>query len=295
MDKSLSLKMDGRNLILIVGAPRSGTTWLQKLMASHPRLKTGQETDIFDVYIGPQLRAWRMQSDDKRSGRGGVGLGCYFHEEEFLRNLSDYLAVLLKPVLGSLRDDEYFVEKTPGHALYIPEILELMPKVRIIHILRDGRDVVASLLAASRDWGKNWAPPKANAAAYMWVKHVRAVRASAHLIPSGQFYELRYEDLFLDPLASISSIFQFLNIPWSDAGLKDAVERNRPDALSQANATVIPLSGEFGDKSGPVVQDPPRFIRRATPGGWRTDLSFWEKLQVWKIARNMLKQNGYRW
>jgi hypothetical protein len=295
MDRTYPKNYDGSNLILIVGAPRSGTTWLQKLLASHPRVRTGQETDIFNLYIGPQLRVWHRQSTVERSGRGGVGLGCYFREDEFLQNLKNYLSILLEPMLGNLDDNEFFLEKTPGHALFIPEIMELMPRARIIHILRDGRDVVASLLAASRTWGKNWAPKQANKAAWLWVQHVRAVKASSPHIPSGQFHELRYEHLFADPLEVVKTVSQFLALPWDETELKNAIERNLPDANAQANATAIPLYGEIAARSGKVVRDPPEFIRKAVPGGWRTDLSLWEKIQVWKVAGKTLNQTGYKW
>lgn len=41
----------GENIVFIVGSPRSGTTWLQRLLATHPQIKTGQESRIFE-YVG---------------------------------------------------------------------------------------------------------------------------------------------------------------------------------------------------------------------------------------------------
>ncbi len=286
---------DGHNLVFIVGSPRSGTTWLQKILASHSQIKTGQESDVFDAYIGPQLRAWKRDLSPEYSARGGVGLGCYFSEEDFLKNLKNYLNVLLMPMLDGLSKNEIFLEKTPGHALYIPEIMELLPQARIIHILRDGRDVTASLLAVSRTWGKNWAPQKAGVAAYMWQQHVQAVKQYAPLISNGQFYELRYEQLYADTSGTLRNIIDFLVLQWDDACLLDAVQRNAPGARMQGNATPIPLQGEISLRSGLVVKDPPEFIRKATPGAWRKDLSLWEKFQVWRIAGKTLAQVGYKW
>ena len=78
----------GHNMVFIVGAPRSGTTWLQRLLATHPRIRTGQESKLFRWYIAPQLRMWAMETTRERNretanGRGGTGLSCYFREEEF--------------------------------------------------------------------------------------------------------------------------------------------------------------------------------------------------------------------
>src|ERR1700682_5616707 len=83
----LTLEYTGANLLFVVGCPRSGTTWVQRLLATHPGIRTGQESDVFDQYIGPQLRTWQHELDPQASGRGGVGLGCYFQDGEFRRLL----------------------------------------------------------------------------------------------------------------------------------------------------------------------------------------------------------------
>jgi aminoglycoside phosphotransferase (APT) family kinase protein len=48
-------------MVFLVGCPRSGTTWHQKLLASHPRIRSGEESHFFSLYVGPQLRAWNDQ------------------------------------------------------------------------------------------------------------------------------------------------------------------------------------------------------------------------------------------
>src|SRR2546423_15469034 len=98
---------------MVVGCPRSGTTWVQRLLASHPQVRTGQESDLFDLCVGPQLQAWRRELDGGSSGRGGVGLGCYFREDEFVPILKRYALDLLRPMVGGLQPGEVFVEKTP--------------------------------------------------------------------------------------------------------------------------------------------------------------------------------------
>src|SRR5487761_98720 len=97
----------GNNIIFIVGCPRSGTTWLQQLLASYPKAKTGPESYLFSWFIGPQLRAWRREMG--REVFAGVGLGGYFREDEFLRNLKLYMSVLMQPMIGSLKPGEVFI------------------------------------------------------------------------------------------------------------------------------------------------------------------------------------------
>ncbi len=79
---------DGSNYVCIVGCPRSGTTWLQKQLGAHPRVVTGQETQLFNVYVGPVLRAWRGTVVRKRA----VGLPGYVDEATFLEALQSIRA-----------------------------------------------------------------------------------------------------------------------------------------------------------------------------------------------------------
>ncbi|MBV9581894.1 MAG: sulfotransferase, partial [Chloroflexi bacterium] len=169
MTHALGADYDGANLVFVVGCPRSGTTWVQRLLASHPCVRTGQESDLFDLYVGPLLRTWQHELEVDSSGRGSVGLGCYFTDAEFQRTLKAFLVQLLEPMVGPLQPGQLFLEKTPSHVLFIPEIHALLPHARFIHVLRDARDTVASLLSASRTWGRSWAPRRAANAARTWV------------------------------------------------------------------------------------------------------------------------------
>ena len=200
----------GDNLLVIIGSPRSGTSYLQRLLSCHPKIRTGQESDIFDEYIGPLLRSWKRHLRLK-DNRGGTGLGGYLREEQFLEILKQFLFRLLEPVVGPLKDEEIFVEKTPSHALFIPEIIGLLAGVRFIHVVRDPRDVVASMLAASNSWGKHWAPKNAREAALMWGQHVKAVLSAKPSIPPDQFFEIKYESLVAQPLQVLQNLKTFLH------------------------------------------------------------------------------------
>jgi hypothetical protein len=285
----------GEQLVFIVGCPRSGTTWLQRLLASHPGVRTGQESDVFDLYVGPQLRAWRRELDAESSGRGGVGLACYHTEPEFIAALKRYALDLLRPMLEGLGSEQIFVEKTPSHALYMTEIAELFPSSRFVHVVRDARDTVASLLAASQGWGRGWAPRRAASAARMWVEHVRAVRDAARRLPTNQVYEVRYEALHANGPAILRGVSEWLGLDWSTEEMQAAIDANRPERARAGQGTPIPMSGAFGAQFGNVVREPTGFIRRAEAGGWRTDLTMLDRLQVWRLAHRTMDEVGYAW
>jgi sulfotransferase family protein len=293
--EQMPLEYDGANLVFVVGCPRSGTTWVQRLLASHPSVHTGQESDVFDIYIGPQLQAWRRELDVSSSGRGGVGLGCYFVDAEFLRILKRYTLDLLQPMIGGLERGELFVEKTPSHVLYVPEIAALLPAARFIHVLRDARDTVASLLSASQSWGRTWAPGSARQATGMWVQHVQAARRAQSQLGPSRFYEVRYEALHANTVGELRQLADWLELAWSQTDLLEAVAANQPEVARRGGGTDIPLGGAFGAVSGPVVKEPAGFVRKAQAGTWREDLGLAQRLWVWKVGRATMARVGYPW
>jgi hypothetical protein len=291
-----SRRYTGQNLVFIVGCPRSGTTWLQKLLASHPKVHTGEESHYFSQYVGPQLRFWNVHKchEIETQKTRAVGPGAYFRDEEFLAIVESFLRALLQPMVDKLERDEIFVEKTPSHALYIAEIKQLLPDCRFINIVRDPRAVVASLLAAARTWGADWAPRDPRIAAAMWVQHVQAVRDSANKLSSAEFYELKYENLWQAPEEILKDVMKFLGLAWNEHLIYEAIQRNRAD-LMDADGTPIPVYGEVAMRLGAVAKLPQYFVRYARPDSWKRDLSFGEKRAVWKVARKTMEDAGYSW
>ena len=57
--------------------------------------------------------------DPKYRG-GGVGLGCYFKEKDFIVLVKSYLLKLLEPMVADLAPGELFLEKSPPNALFLP-------------------------------------------------------------------------------------------------------------------------------------------------------------------------------
>jgi len=279
--------VDGHNLLFVVGCPRSGTTWVQRLLAAHPQVKTGQESNVFASYVGPQLRSWRRKLNITTGGRGGLGLACYLTEKEFLFALKAYLNLLMAPMLAQLQPGDIFLEKTPSHALFLLEILELLPKARFLHIVRNPRDVIASLLAASKSWGKTWAPSKVEQAAAVWITHVEAVKGASRLLRPDQFMEVSYEGLFSDQARTLRSILKFLNLDWDDENLAAAVATNSADSIKAQKGTKIEIGGEFFATMGSVAQEPSGFVRKGRPNVWREDLTVWERIRVYWALRKV--------
>jgi hypothetical protein len=280
----------GSNIAFIIGCPRSGTTYVKSLLAYHPKVRTGRESYLFAWYLGPLVQSWNRPRAQK--ARGFAGLRAYLTNDEFHQVLYETSDRLLGFMAPNMRPDEIFVEKTPNHVYWIPEILEVFPNARFIHVLRDARDVTASMLAASKTFGKDWAPRFAFIAAHRWVNHVTAAREVQKKLAADQFYEMRYEDLRSNPARELRMLTDFLKLEWSESELLEAIEKNDPKNRSARGSE---LRGEYAKTYGSVVERRKGAIRKAKPGSWKQDLRFYQKWQVWLFARNKMKELGYPW
>ncbi|RKX23893.1 MAG: hypothetical protein DRP47_12175, partial [Candidatus Zixiibacteriota bacterium] len=114
----------------IVGSPRSGTTILQEILGIHPQIGHFYEP----YYI------WYFHVKDQTTDYipGGA---ISQKETKWIRN---------KFILfGKLLGKNFVLDKLPEHSFNLPILTKVFPNAKIIHIIRDGRDVVLSI---KKEW-----------------------------------------------------------------------------------------------------------------------------------------------
>jgi hypothetical protein len=204
-------------MIFNVGSRRSGTFWLQRIVTAHPQVSAvGSETHLFSHGIAPLAERFHHAA----LGSGQVG-STFIERDPLLDALREFCDTVFTPMLepGKSR----LAERTPLHALHTGLIADIYPDGRIVHIIRDGRDVVRSLIE------QQWGPENVAEAAREWRTAVETARAGAG--DSNRYLELRYEDLHVDPANRIAGLYRWLELPVDDAILERAlvegkVERN---------------------------------------------------------------------
>ena len=258
---------------LIVGAPRSGTTRLQRILLCDARCAGGQESHFFATF-GGALREF----DRKWRSSRPHGLAAYWRREELVAELRGLWTRMASPILAARPDAERFVEKTPDHALWLDVVREVLPEARVVHLVRDSRGVVASLLAAGRaPWGAMWAPKSLDAAIGVWVRHVEAALAQAPDAPI-----VRHEDLAREPVSALRPVFRHLGLDADDAMLAAFVAAE-PDAR---------LVG-----AGEIVETPPEpdgFHRPGAADRWRNELGVLARRRIWRATATLMERLGYR-
>ncbi len=227
----------------------------------------------------------------------GLQLAGYFSKAEFESVLDAFLASLLKPLVEPLAPGELFLEKTPSNAVYLGEITKRLPASRFIHMLRDPRDVVASLLEASRAGKAPWAPTNVRDAVRMWRRYLRRVNEVKPSLPDWQFLEVRYEELHADPHRVLADCARFLGLQWSDEDIRSAIAANESSKARASNES-FPVQADRAQPQanrGATFRPPSGFVRNAKVGSWNRDLGVFEKVWMWLRLRKDMSANGYRW
>lgn len=196
-----SLAMDDQRLeerpIFIVGCQRSGTTLLRLMLDSHPRISCGPETRFLAPLARVTEEQWRR-------------LANFGFPEEYWHTAIARFFDGIQSDYAHQRGKARWADKTPRYALELPRLDRLFPQCQVIHVLRDGRDVVASHRA-------RWGWRAAARAVEKWPRYVREARAAGADLGPERYLEVRYERLVAEPEVTLREILEFLGEPWDEA------------------------------------------------------------------------------
>jgi hypothetical protein len=194
--------------IFIGGMFKSGTTLLRAMLGQHSAIASGLETYWFDWDWSQRDSGEMRQVLARLADYFDMDADAVFALAESAATSEDFLSRLMDEV-ARRRGKQRWAEKTPGNIAHIDRIWKAWPGAQVIHILRDPRDVFASLVEA-----KKW--NTAAEFAERWVAIVgRNQQLLSELRPGAQSYlTLRYESLIAAPDAVMRRVLAFLNEKW---------------------------------------------------------------------------------
>lgn len=254
--------------IFIIGAARSGTTWMYDILTAHPEVAGVFESWLFtrDNGLGSLFTAAHWPP--KHSG-----LGRYLKRDQVLSTVRQTAHTLMGEAIEPKH--KFLVEKSPSHLYSMKLIAEIFPNARFIHVLRDGRDVCVSVQAAARSWMPDWKRTfggSMEASAKSWHDAVQRARNDGKSLGE-RFFEIRYETLKADPVNSYKKLFDFCGIPCTDTILEDIFQK-----------TDFALNFK-GDEEG--------FRRGGRTGDWYGSFSLTDAYKFNRTAGELLEQLGY--
>ena len=234
--------------VFVLGCQHSGTTILTRLLANHPRvmLADARETNLF-----------AGSADDVNATLRGWDQAC--------------------TSTGASR----WVEKSVLHAYMVPKLLAARPAARFVIIVRDGRDVVASLKA------RKYAFNDLDDLIYCWT---RVTDVLQRLVARPGTVLIRYEDLVRDPEATLTAVCTAIGEAWT------------PQMLQQDGTWLewygLPRMAEAGEAGSYRSHQRLRTWQINQPlfdgsGRWRTGLTAGEQQRFKALAQRHLEAFGY--
>ncbi len=302
-----------RRLVWIMGSPRSGSSWLLRLLAhpwhvaetatglDRPRL-SGPRPDVVPVnesYLpnhlaltpGPRRSlVWEQRADQP----------AYFFSAAYRASWEPALRAL---ILGRFAAQEelarrehglrepWIVIKEPNGSHGAELIARTLPRCRLVFLLRDGRDVVDSMLDADSPGG--WrtrregvipvATPEQRMGliereSLLWLRRTAAVESACEMLGPERVHRVRYEDLLADTPGELGRLDDWIGIGRSPARIRAAARAQRFGSLrNRLRARLRPPAG----------------MRAATPGLWRENMDGPERERLGELLNEKLAQLGY--
>ncbi len=200
----------------IFGCPRSGTSLLRKMLGTHPNLAVPGESHLYDN-IYPIVERYGDLSHSPTRTRLVTQILRTDHIRKWTPapSASETLGAItrhdfhgivegLLRAWTSARGKARWGEKTPQHTLCWRRILTGFPGVQVIHLVRDGRDVMLSYRSAV------FGPKHVYPLAVRWQRYLAAAEEAHAFLGEKAFLQVRYEDLVAAPETELRRICDFL-------------------------------------------------------------------------------------
>lgn len=230
--------------VFVVGMPRSGTTLVDQILASHPGTvslgESGAVTRVLDKYrshLGRDYPCGQILSAEQR-------------------------AVLENTLRGELPGgDRVAVDTTPANLAYVGLLAELLPGARFVYCQRDSRDTCVSIFEQPLSKAHGYANRLVDLGRYYGASFSLAQRWR-DMLGSG-FYTLQYEELIAEPRAAIPALLDACGLPFDPACLE--FHRHRRAVITPSAAQVrepvharsIGRWRHYGDFLAPLLEQLP--------------------------------------
>lgn len=308
-----------RRMAWVMGSPRTGSSWLLRILIHPARLGQGRsgmrpprglgrpcvvpvDEPWVPMYLepmqAPHAEPWsegeRLEPADHLVSTERAGDANFFFADAWRdvwhagarRFVLERLAAQEDAARAELGLGEVpVVIKEPNASHAAPTLFEILPRAKLVFLIRDGRDVVDSLVDAATKHafrGMRTTLRDDQRLDYIrvqsrfWVLRTIQVQRAFDARPEALRHKLRYEDLLADPFAELGPLERFLGTGRSARQIRSAIRANDFNSLrTRLRRVRSPL------------------VRAASPGLWRENLSEAEQRSMTQIMGPKLRELGY--
>jgi hypothetical protein len=271
------------NIVWIFCTSRSGSTWLRSMMEELVACKVWEEPKVGQLFGEFYDKAVRISLLSTSFVLGDPT------RKAWTRALRNFVLETARAAQPTITSRHYLIVKEPDGAIGAPLLMEALPESRMVVLIRDPRDVAASTLDARRkgSWryelhnlgaaGRPAAPADERLNVFVEKHAGRYLRQISNARKAYDAHEgrkalIRYEDLKADALGTMHYLCSALEIPAGEEQLARIVEKHAWENVPNE---------EKG--SG-------KFYRKATPGGWREDLTPEQARRIESIVAPLLEE-----
>jgi len=274
-----------KNIVWLFGHRRSGTTWLGKQLLSYNTAYIVEPDITFHLEQPGGVRDHKV----KRTIEVRKNMDDYFFSDKYKPIWNYFLRkMILHRFYGQIQNlSQPVIVKEPSSRLGASDIIsQCLPNSKLIVLIRDGRDIIDSLIDSRKKDGWQDIRPEITLTeknrpnilenlAINWEKQMKNLIKSYDNHNEKLRMKIKYEELIEKTPIILKKIYDFLNIGISKNDIEEIIEKYRFENI---------LDNKKG--SG-------KFYRSATPGKWKENFNENEKIILDKIMGESLKKLGY--